>query len=161
MYILLICFKLSKAFNDRKKDFITLYNLFLIQYNSIKLVLNVDWAEDKKIKQINKNEKEILNNSINKIKEIFKEMQKDYEEAKLYEKQINEIISKIKTNLKEICDDFLEKKKDLYQDFYTVVNDIVNYPINIIKVNINDTVKCFYCYIDEIEKYYLEISDII
>ena len=153
--------KLSKAFNDKKKDFITLHNLFLIQYNSIKLVLNVDWAEDKKIKQINKNEKEILNNSINKIKEIFKEMQKDYEEAKHYEKQINETISKIKANLKEICDDFLEKKKELYQEFYATVNNIVNSPINIIKVNINDTVKCFYCYIDEIEKYYLEISDII
>jgi hypothetical protein len=88
-------------------------------------------------------------------------MQKDYEETKLYEKQINEIISMIKANLKGICVDFLEKKKELYQDFYTIVNNIINYPINIIKVNINDTVKCFYCYIDEIEKYYLEISDII
>ena len=149
--------KLSSSFNEKKAEFINTYKVIKIQYNSWKLMCSIDLTRDKNYKQIQRNEKETMKQLIDEMKKVFQNIQKDYEETKSYEKKIIDIISKIKLNLREICDEFLETQKELYQDFYSIVNNIVNYQIALIKVNINDTVKCFYCYIDEIEKYYLDI----
>ena len=149
--------KLSSSFNEKKAEFINTYKVIKIQYNSWKLMCSIDLTRDKSYKQIQRNEKETMKQLIDEMKKVFQNIQKDYEETKSYEKKIIDIISKIKLNLREICDEFLETQKEIYQDFYSIVNNIVNYQIALIKVNINDTVKCFYCYIDEIEKYYLDI----
>ena len=149
--------KLSTSFNEKKAEFINTYKVIKIQYNSWKLMCSIDLTRDKNYKQIQRNEKETMKQLIDEMKKVFQHIQKDYEETKSYEKKIIDIISKIKLSLREICDEFLEAQKELYQDFYSIVNNIVNYQIALIKVNINDTVKCFYCYIDEIEKYYLDI----
>ena len=149
--------KLSTSFNEKKAEFINTYKVIKIQYNSWKLMCSIDLTRDKNYKQIQRNEKETMKQLIDEMKKVFQSIQKDYEETKSYEKKIIDIISKIKLSLREICDEFLETQKELYKDFYSIVNNIVNYQIALIKVNINDTVKCFYCYIDEIEKYYLDI----
>ena len=148
--------KLSTSFNEKKSELINIFKAIKSIYDTCNLFKSID-SKDKTVKKFLQSEKEMIKELIDEIKKIFQELLKDYEETKLYEKQINEIISKIKLNLREICDEFLEKKKALYQDFYNFVNNVVNYQIELIKVNINDTVKCFYCYIDEIEKYYLDI----
>ena len=149
--------KLSTSFNEKKAEFINTYKVIKILYDSWKLMGSIDLTKDKNYKQIQRNEKETMKQLIDELKKVFQNIQKDYEETKSYEKKITDIISKIKLSLREICDEFLETQKELYQDFYYIVNNIVNYQIALIKVNINDTVKCFYCYIDEIEKYYLDI----
>ena len=149
--------KLSTSFNEKKAEFINTYKVIKIQYDSWKLMCSIDLTKDKNYKQIQRNEKETMKQLIDELKKVFQNIQKDYEETKSYEKKIIDIISKIKLSLREICDEFLVAQKELYQDFYSIVNNIVNYQIALIKVNINDTVKCFYCYIDEIEKYYLDI----
>ena len=149
--------KLSTSFNEKKAEFINTYKVIKIQYDSWKLMCSIDLTKDKNYKQIQRNEKETMKQLIDELKKVFQNIQKDYEETKSYEKKIIDIISKIKLSLREICDEFLEAQKENYQDFYSIVNNIVNYQIDLIKVNINDTVKCFYCYIDEIEKYYLDI----
>ena len=147
----------SASFNEEKSELINIFKAIKSQYDSLKLIKSIDSTKEKNIKDIQQNEKAMMKELIDEIKNIFQKLQRDYEETKLYEKQINENISKVKLHLREICEQFLEKKKELYQDFYTLVNNIENYPIELIKININDTVKCFYCYIDEVEKYYLDI----
>ena len=161
-------FQLYKKNNENRTDFSDLNNklgqIYLInifkaiksQYDSCTSLKSID-SKDKSLKSLQENEKEMIKELINEIKKVFEQLQDDYESTKLCEKQINENISNIKLNLRKICDEFLEKKKELYNDFYTLVNNIEKIQIELIKVNINDTVKCFYCYIDEVEKYYLDI----
>ena len=146
----------STSFNEKKLDLINIFKAIKSQYDSCTSLKSID-SKDKSLKSLQENEKEMIKELINEIKKVFEKLQDDYESAKLCEKQINENISNIKLNLRKICDEFLEKKKELYNDFYTLVNNIEKIQIELIKVNINDTVKCFYCYIDEVEKYYLDI----
>ena len=146
----------STSFNEKKLDLINIFKAIKSQYDSCTSLKSID-SKDKSLKSLQENEKEMIKELINEIKKVFEKLQDDYESTKLCEKQINENISNIKLNLRKICDEFLEKKKELYNDFYTLVNNIEKIQIELIKVNINDTVKCFYCYIDEVEKYYLDI----
>ena len=146
----------STSFNEKKLDLINIFKAIKSQYDSCTSLKSID-SKDKSLKSLQENEKEMIKELINEIKKVFEQLQDDYESTKLCEKQINENISNIKLNLRKICDEFLEKKKELYNDFYTLVNNIEKIQIELIKVNINDTVKCFYCYIDEVEKYYLDI----
>ena len=146
----------STSFNEKKLDLINIFKAIKSQYDSCTSLKSID-SKDKSLKSLQENEKEMIKELINEIKKVFEQLQDDYESTKLCEKQINENISNIKLNLRKICDEFLEKKKELYNDFYTLVNNIEKIQIELIKVNINDTVKCFYCYIDEVEKYYLNI----
>ena len=146
----------STSFNEKKLDLINIFKAIKSQYDSCTSLKSID-SKDKSLKSLQENEKEMIKELINEIKNVFEQLQDDYESTKLCEKQINENISNIKLNLRKICDEFLEKKKELYNDFYTLVNNIEKIQIELIKVNINDTVKCFYCYIDEVEKYYLDI----
>ena len=146
----------STLFNEKKSELINIFKAIKSQYDSCTSLKSID-SKDKSLKSLQENEKEMIKELINEIKKVFEQLQDDYESTKLCEKQINENISNIKLNLRKICDEFLEKKKELYNDFYTLVNNIEKIQIELIKVNINDTVKCFYCYIDEVEKYYLDI----
>ena len=146
----------STSFNEKKLDLINIFKAIKSQYDSCTSLKSID-SKDKSLKSLQENEKEMIKELIDEIKKVFGQLQDDYESAKLCEKQINENISNIKLNLRKICDEFLEKKKELYNEFYTLVNNIEKIQIELIKVNINDTVKCFYCYIDEVEKYYLDI----
>ena len=146
----------STLFNEKKSALINIFKAIKSQYDSCTSLKSID-SKDKSLKSLQENEKEMIKELINEIKKVFEQLQDDYESTKLCEKQINENISNIKLNLRKICDEFLEKKKELYNDFYTLVNNIEKIQIELIKVNINDTVKCFYCYIDEVEKYYLDI----
>ena len=146
----------STSFNEKKLDLINIFKAIKSQYDSCTSLKSID-SKDKSLKSLQENEKEMIKELINEIKKVFEQLQDDYESTKLCEKQINENISNIKLNLRKICDEFLEKKKELYNEFYTLVNNIEKIQIELIKVNINDTVKCFYCYIDEVEKYYLDI----
>ena len=135
----------STSFNEKKLDLINIFKAIKSQYDSCTSLKSID-SKDKSLKSLQENEKEMIKELINEIKKVFEQLQDDYESTKLCEKQINENISNIKLNLRKICDEFLEKKKELYNDFYTLVNNIEKIQIELIKVNINDTVKCFYCY---------------
>ena len=113
----------STSFNEKKLDLINIFKAIKSQYDSCTSLKSID-SKDKSLKSLQENEKEMIKELINEIKKVFEKLQDDYESAKLCEKQINENISNIKLNLRKICDEFLEKKKELYNDFYTLVNNI-------------------------------------
>ena len=148
--------ELSLSFNEEKEELVNLRNVMLKQFNYIKIIKKLYIFKDKDTTK----EKENFKLYFEEFKKLFMEFQDKYQNVKLIEKKINEIISSIKIALKGICDNFSDNiRKEKYQDFCVVVENIEknneNSPIDI---NINETVKLFYCYINEFEKFYLDIE---
>ena len=146
---------LSSLFNEGKRDLLSMCLTIEPQYNLIKFLLKYNFIPEKIISI----EKEIFKDCYTRFQKMFNKLPKNYEETKLTEKKIKEIINKIKLGLNGICDEFLEKKKEMYKDFYEKVTNISNNEITHIKVNINESIKYFNCFSNEFDKYFSEIEN--
>ena len=124
------------------------------QFKLIRIILKANFIQEELIS----NEKRILKSYVEIFKNIFMHLQENYDKSKLLEKEINEVLLKIKNNLKMIREHFRNKKTEKYKEFEKFVENIENSESIPIKVNINETVKLFYYYINKFEDYFLEIE---
>ena len=144
----------SSLFNEKKEELIYWRNAIHRQYQLIKYILKEESIEEQLITK----EKEIFNLYIEGFKNLTQELPKNYEEAKLIEKKIKEIICDIKLALNVVCGVLLENIKEEYKDFYEMAKNIVNEKYISYKVDINETMKLFCCDINDFQKYLLEIQ---
>ena len=144
----------SSLFNEKKEELIYWRNAIHRQYQLIKYILKEESIEEQLITK----EKEIFNLYIEGFKNLTLELPKNYEEAKLIEKKIKEIICDIKVALNVVCGVLLENIKEEYKDFYEMAKNIVNEKYVSYKVDINETMKLFCCDINDFQKYLLEIQ---
>jgi hypothetical protein len=144
----------SSLFNEKKEELIYWRNAIHRQYQLIKYILKEESIEEQLITK----EKEIFNLYIEGFKNLTYELPKNYEETKLIEKKIKEIICDIKLALNVVCGVLLENIKEEYKDFYEMAKNIVNEKHVSYKVDINETMKLFCCDINDFQKYLLEIQ---
>ena len=75
------------------------------------------------------------------------------------EKIINNMIIDLKNMLNNISDNFIFKLNENNTKFYNLICDITKNRSIPINVNINDTVKLFYSYIDDFENLFAKIEE--
>ena len=144
--------KLTSIFNEEKEELFNIYKIIQKQFKLLKTIIKIDFIENKFIS----NEKENIKYDVEEYKKLFDHFREIYTEIKSNEKEINKIISDIKFILKGINDRYIEKKEE-YQKFCEMIKNIENIESIPIKVNINETVKLFYYYINEFEKFSLDL----
>ena len=146
--------KHSSLFNEQKGELNSMKDVIYNQFKLIRIILKANFIQEELIS----NEKRILKSYVETFKNIFMHLQENYDKSKLLEKEINEVLLKIKNNLKMIREHFPNKKIEKYKEFEKFVENIENGESIPIKVNINETVKLFYYYINKFEDYFLEIE---
>ena len=150
-------FNLEKDIKEKKNSFNELSSLFNEEKEGLSLLINAIQNQFKIIskgKKINDicipDEKEIVELYIKKFKDLFSQLQDNYEKIKEQEMKINEIIYEIKKILKDIWDKF--------SAFRQVAKNILDSESISIKVYINETVKLCYYYINEFDNNLIEMK---
>ena len=92
-------------------------------------------------------------------KKLLNKLQEDYNEIKNIEKIINNMIIDLKNMLNNITDEFILKLNENNSKFYNLINDIEKNRSIPINVNINDTPKLFYSYIDDFENIFSKVEE--
>ena len=144
----------SSLFNEQKRELLILRDVIQDQLKLIKIILKTNFIPEESISS----EKGIFKLYVETFKNIFVNFQENYGKSKSNEKEINEIIIKIRRNLKRICANFPEEATKELENLKQIVKNIEVSESIPIKVNINETVKLFYYYINEFENYFLEIE---
>jgi hypothetical protein len=147
----------SFEFNEQKSELFNMSNVIFDQYKLLKIVIQNIFIPEEFV-DIEKKLFQLFQKNFN---DLFALLQKNYKDIKSNEIKIKDLIHKIKESLRILCDDILKKDKSNkeYQDFLEMAkNYIENDECSIIRVNINETVKLFYCYINEFKQFFSNLD---
>ena len=146
--------KLSSSFNEEKNELFNANSVIKQQLKILEILVENDFFP----KEIYDKERNAYIAYQNIFKKLFGKLQEDYNEIKKMEKKINNIILNLKNLLNKISDEFVLKLNENYGKFYNLIKNIDKSHSIPINVNMNDTVKLFYFYIDDFGQLFSEIE---
>ena len=147
--------KISSLFNEEKNE---LFNTNSVIHQQLKL-LQIFVDNDFLPIELYESEKELYMGYQEEFKKLLNKLQVDFKEIKNMEQNINNNIFDLKKLLNEISKEFVLHINDNYRKFYNLIKDIDKSSSIPINVNINETVKLFYSYIDDFGNIFTKIEE--
>ena len=147
--------KISSLFNEEKNE---LFNTNSVIHQQLKL-LQIFVENDFLPIELYETEKGLYMGYQEEFKKLLNKLQVDFKEIKNMEQNINNNIFNLKKLLNEISKEFVLNINDNYRKFYNLIKDIDKSSSIPINVNINETVKLFYSYLDDFGNIFTKIEE--